>query len=157
MLEELLQMKPNVITKTHVEATMPVLPDFYQPFGVLHGGATIALLEMAATVGALASTDLKTQRAFGVNVDIRHRQSVATGTLHGVANLDREEISEYSGGTKQFWNVAAYNDDGEVISEGSITTKILSLEYLEAKNNVCVFAGDPAPEIVALFDHLHDE
>ena len=55
------------------------------------------------------------------------------GTLRGVADLDREEVSERTGAVKQYWNVAAYDDAGDVVSDGVIMTKIVSLARLAQK------------------------
>lgn len=119
--------------KTRVEAEMPITPDLHQPFGFLHGGATIALLESAASRGAEENADFETERPFGVDVHVRHRKSGKAGLLRGVAELDRQETSERSGAVKQFWNVVAYDDEGDVVSEGVIVTKIVSLAYLASK------------------------
>ncbi len=119
--------------KTRVEAEMPITPDLHQPFGFLHGGATIALLESAASRGAEENADFETERPFGVDVHVRHRKSGKAGMLRGVAEFDRQETSERSGAVKQFWNVVAYDDEGDVVSEGVIVTKIVSLAYLASK------------------------
>lgn len=121
--------------KNRVEATMPITPDLYQPFGFLHGGATIALLETVASVGTEENTDFETERPFGIDVQVRHRKSGKDGTLRGVARLDREERSERTGAVKQYWSVAAYDDAGDVVSDGVIMTKIVSLDYLAQKDH----------------------
>ena len=48
-------------------------------------------------------------------MQVRHRKSGKEGTLRGVADLDREEVSERTGAVKQYWNVAAYDDAGDVV------------------------------------------
>ncbi|WP_080799023.1 PaaI family thioesterase [Arabiibacter massiliensis] len=116
-----------------VEAVMPITPEVLQPFGFVHGGATIALLETAASIGAELRANLDEERPFGVDVHVRHRKSGRAGTLRGVAELDREEPSR-AAGMKQFWRVAAYDDAGDVVSEGEVVTKIVSLDYLARKN-----------------------
>ena len=60
------------------------------------------------------------------------------GLLRGVADLDREEVSERTGAVKQYWNVAAYDDAGDVVSDGVIMTKIVPLVHLEAKGEAGV-------------------
>lgn len=131
-LNETLNIKIISTSPTRVETEMPITPDVYQPFGFLHGGATIALLESTASSGAEQNIDPETERPFGIDVHVRHRKSGKTGILHGVAELDREEPSK-TNGRKQFWNVTAYDDEGDIISDGVILTKIVSLEYLAAK------------------------
>lgn len=119
--------------KGYVEATMPITPDLYQPFGFLHGGATIALLETVASIGTEQNTDFDTERPFGIDVQIRHRKSGKDGMLRGVAELDREEASERTGAVKQYWNVTAFDDAGDVVSDGVIMTKIVPMARLAEK------------------------
>lgn len=76
---------------------MPIVPEVFQPHGYLHGGATIALLETVASIGTEQNTDFDKERPFGIDVQVRHRKSGKEGTLRGVADLDREEVSERTG------------------------------------------------------------
>lgn len=130
---EMLDMRVVQATKDCVVMEMPVTDDVCQPHGFLHGGATIALLESAASVGARLNANLALQRPFGVEVCVRHRKSTKSGMVRGVAKLSGQEVSAHSGALKQTWDVAAYDDAGKVISQGSVMTKIVSLEYLAAK------------------------
>ena len=50
-LTDTLHIETVSADKRHVEATMPIVPEVFQPHGYLHGGATIALLETAASIG----------------------------------------------------------------------------------------------------------
>lgn len=118
------------ITPDHVELTMPIGPKVLQEWGFLHGGATLALLESAASYGAAARTDASIERPFGINVNVSHRKSGLHGTVRAVADIDREEPSR-NGGRKQFWRVAAYDDAGDVLSEGAILTLVVPLSRLE--------------------------
>ena len=113
--------------KNHVEMRMPITPEVYQPHGFLHGGVTIALLESAASAGTENNVDFSKELPFGIEVQIRHRKSGESGFLRGVADLERTE------GNKWFWKVAAYDDEGDVISDGIIMAKIVSLARLEEK------------------------
>ncbi|HJF63906.1 MAG TPA: PaaI family thioesterase [Gordonibacter urolithinfaciens] len=132
-LTDTLHIETVSADKRHVEASMPITPDVLQPHGYLHGGATIALLETVASIGAEQGTDFERERPFGVDVRVRHRKGGRKGMLRGVADLDREEVSERTGAVKQYWNVAAYDDAGDVVSDGVVMTKIVPLAYLEAK------------------------
>lgn len=115
-----------------VEAVMPITPRVLQPFGFVHGGATIALLETVASVGAEQRANLEEERPFGVDVHVRHRKSGRAGMLRGVAELMREEPSR-TAGVKQFWSVAAFDDAGDVVSDGEVVTKIVPIAYLEER------------------------
>ena len=131
-LTDTLHIEATDVCETRVEAVMPITPDLYQPHGYLHGGATIALLETVASIGTEQNTDFDNERPFGIDVHVRHRKSGKNGVLRGVAELDRQEPSS-AGGVKQYWNVVAYDEDGDVVSDGVIMTKIVSLARLAQK------------------------
>ena len=115
------------VTPNHIEAVMPIRPEILQPFGFVHGGATISLLESVASLGTENIADLSVERPFGIDVHVRHRKSGKAGRVRGVADLARVE------GNKYFWDVAAYDDEGDVMSEGTVMCKIVSLERLAEK------------------------
>ena len=124
---ELLEIQQIETSVDRVEMVMPILPKFLQPHENLHGSATIALLESAASAGAEARTNFEIERPFGIDVHVRHRKSGTHGSVRGIAEFDYEE------GSKQFWNVRALDDKGDVMSEGVVVTKIVSLERLAEK------------------------
>ena len=115
------------ISPTHVEATMPITNAILQPHGFVHGGATLSLLETVASFGAQARCNLEVERPFGIGIEARHRKAGRSGTIRGVATFGREE------GSSQIWNVVAYDDEGDALSVGTFTTKIVSLERLRQK------------------------
>jgi len=109
------------------EGIMPIKDEYRQPFGFLHGGATITLLETVASFASEDYADFEKERPFGVDVHVRHRKSGKQGMLRGVAELDHVE------GNKQFWSVVAYDDEGDVVSDGTVITKVVTLERLAQK------------------------
>lgn len=131
-LLDTLKITIESVTPDRVEMSMPITPEVHQPHGFLHGGATIALLESCASYGAEARCDFDKELPFGLETTIRHKKPGKSGTLHGVAELDREEPSY--GGRKQFWHVIATDDAGDTVSEGTFTTKIVTLEHFAEKN-----------------------
>ena len=118
--------------KDCITGTMPITSAVLQPFGFLHGGATISFLESLASYGAQLSANLETERPFGTVVEIRHRKSGVSGLVHGTAKLAGSEPS-HTAGIKQYWDVSAVDDAGDVISDGRITVKIVPVAYLEKK------------------------
>ncbi|MDR2721472.1 MAG: PaaI family thioesterase, partial [Coriobacteriaceae bacterium] len=94
-LMKLLNMEIVEASKTRVEMSMPITPDLYQPFNFVHGGATIALLESAASYAAEKNANLEVETVFGVNVNVNHRKSGKSGTLRGIAELERHEGAKY--------------------------------------------------------------
>ena len=115
-----------------LEAVMPITPDLFQPFGLLHGGATIALLEAVASAGGELASDLDTEQPFGVEVNIRHRKPGRAGNVRGVAKLT-DRVPSSRAGYKQIWTVTAYDDENDVISDGTIVVKVVPKAYLAQK------------------------
>lgn len=72
------------LTPERVVATMPVDDRTRQPFGILHGGASVALAETIASLGAVMNVDLEHFSAVGVEINANHirakRDGVVTGT-----------------------------------------------------------------------------
>lgn len=85
-----------------VEAVMPVDEGVKQPFGNLHGGATIALLEILASQGAVLSC-LEGQKPFAVDVHVAHRSSMRDG-VYACARLIKTQTTS-KGYVKQTWEI----------------------------------------------------
>lgn len=130
-LTDTLHIETVSADKRHVEATMPIVPEVFQPHGYLHGGATIALLESCASRAAEELTDFDKELIFGLETTIRHKKARKDGVITGVAELEREEPSY--GGRKQFWHVIATDELGDAISEGTFITKIVTKEHFAEK------------------------
>ena len=73
-LLDTLHITYDVVTPEHVEMSMPISEEIYQPHGFLHGGATLSLLESCASRGAEARTDFDKELPFGLESDIRHKK-----------------------------------------------------------------------------------
>ena len=121
-------------SRERAEVELTITPDLLQPHGFLHGGVTLALLETAASAATCVSANLDTQFPFGVGIDVQHKTPGKSGVVRAVATLKQESVSTYSGALKQTWHVAAYDEAGDVLSEGTFRSKIVSKEYLASKN-----------------------
>jgi uncharacterized protein (TIGR00369 family) len=70
-------------TAERVAGTMPVAGNT-QPFGYLHGGASIAFAETLASIGALLHAGPR-RVAVGMEISATHHRPVRSGLVHGVA------------------------------------------------------------------------
>ena len=91
-------------------AELDIHPRLFQPFGFLHGGVTLALVEAAA------------RRAVAMRTD---RQ----GVLRAIATFDHQEKN------KQIWNIEVRDEDDDIVSDGIFVTTIVSLERLAQKQD----------------------
>ena len=104
-----------------VVATMPVEPRHHQPLGYLHGGATVALAETVASVGAyLAAPDGHT--AFGMEINANHLRPKRDGTLTATA----EPL--YAGRSTQVWEIDVRDERGKRVCVSRCTLAIVPLD-----------------------------
>lgn len=72
------------VTKEKVIATMPVHGPTRQPYGLLHGGASVVLAETVASVGSMNLVDAETEAAVGLEINANHIRSVRDGNVTAV-------------------------------------------------------------------------
>lgn len=73
------------LTPERVRATMPVDDRTRQPFGILHGGASMALAETVASIGATTCIDRDQFVAVGQEINGNHIRSKSDGIVTAVA------------------------------------------------------------------------
>ncbi len=101
-------------------AEMDVNADTRQPFGVLCGGATLALAETLAGLGSLAVCHGR--RCAGISVSGNHMKAVDEGdTVTALARI------VHRGHKIHVWNVDVRNSAGELVSSVSVTNYVTSL------------------------------
>lgn len=110
------------IGEDYLEASMPVNEKTVQPFRILHGGASVALIE---TLGSVASTlcleDLNLQNAVGIEVNANHLKSVREGgVVTGVCRPLR------TGRQVHVWQVEIRDEKGDLSCIGRLTVAIVA-------------------------------
>ncbi|MGK9044980.1 PaaI family thioesterase [Mammaliicoccus vitulinus] len=93
----------------YIEMTMPVTDKVKQPFGYLHGGATIALAETAASVGAHVSSN-DDEIPLGLEINANHIKSIRSGQVRAIGT------ALHIGRSTQVWDVKVLDDEGQLIS-----------------------------------------
>ncbi len=101
----------------YVKGKMPVDQRTVQPFGILHGGASVALAETLGSVAAQIKTNFD-KACFGVEINANHLKSVANGFVYGTATPVRV------GRTIQVWNIEIVDDNEDLICVSRITVMV---------------------------------
>ena len=110
----------TTLTADLVVATMPVDQRTRQPFGLLHGGASAALAETVASLGAFMNIDPKTQAAVGVELNANHIRGKREGIVTATATpLQR-------GRTIHVWDVRISDEEGRLVCASRCTLAIVS-------------------------------
>ncbi|MCL4141060.1 UNVERIFIED_CONTAM: hypothetical protein GTU68_019997 [Idotea baltica] len=102
-----------------MRAEMPVDERTVQPMGILHGGASVALAESLASIGALLWIDPATQVAVGQEINANHIRPVSSGKVFGTAK------PIHSGRGSQVWTIEIKNAEGKLISVSRCTISIV--------------------------------
>jgi len=93
-----------------IEATMPVDHRTRQPFGILHGGATLALAETVAGYGSMMRCR-PDETMVGMQVSGNHLSSAHEGdTVRAVATIIHQ------GQSSHVWNVDVYTSTDKLVS-----------------------------------------
>ena len=102
-----------------VEAVMPVEKRVCQPFGLLHGGASLALAESVAGQGSLAVCEAD-EIPVGVQVSGNHLSSVKEGDrVHAIGTL------LHKGRSTHVWNVDILASDGKLVSSVRVVNNLV--------------------------------
>ena len=104
-----------------VKATMPVDRNSVQPFGLLHGGASVALAETLASVGAWLNITEEGKTAVGVEINANHIRPVKKG--HSVTGIS---APIHKGRQIQVWETKIYTGDEKLVSVSRCTLAIVN-------------------------------
>lgn len=103
-----------------VKATMPVDENTIQPFGILHGGASVALAETVASIGAWLNVKEEEKTAVGIEINANHLRAIKKGgDIQGVA------IPIHRGRQTQVWETKIYNQDEKLVCLSRCTLAII--------------------------------
>jgi len=113
-----LGIRRDVIEKDRIVLSMDVTPRVHQPFGVLHGGASLALAESAASIGANLNVP-DGFAALGAGINANHIRSLAEGTLTATA------VPVHVGRSTQVWTIDIVDERGRLICIGRCTLAVV--------------------------------
>jgi 1,4-dihydroxy-2-naphthoyl-CoA hydrolase len=105
-----------------LKATMPVTNKTKQPFGLLHGGASVALAE---TVGSVASWCVVNRELFmgvGVEINANHIKPVMQGTVTAVCKPIK------IGGKIHIWDIRIFDQDNDLCCISRFTCMVVPLK-----------------------------
>ena len=102
-----------------IRARMPVDERTHQPFGILHGGASVALAETLGSTGAFHCIDPAHFQAVGIEVNANHVRSVHSGWVIGTTK------PIHRGRTTQLWEIRITDEADKLVCIARITIAIL--------------------------------
>jgi 1,4-dihydroxy-2-naphthoyl-CoA hydrolase len=102
-----------------LRGTMPVDHRTHQPYGLLHGGASVVLAETLGSTAAMLTLDPSQEVAVGLDINANHVRGVRSGTVTGTARV------VHIGRTTQVWEIRIETEAGELVCISRITMAVI--------------------------------
>ena len=102
-----------------LQATMPVDERTRQPYGLLHGGASVVLAETLGSSAGNLCVDTATQVCVGLEINANHLRATRTGTVTGTAR------AVHVGRTTQVWDIRIENEAGKPVCVSRLTLAVV--------------------------------
>ncbi|MGB3618050.1 MAG: hotdog fold thioesterase [Catalinimonas sp.] len=102
-----------------IRARMPVDEKTHTPFGLLHGGASVALAETLGSVGAALLIDTQKQAAVGLEINANHVRGVRTGWVTGTTR------ALHRGRSTHIWETHVVDERERLVCISRLTVAII--------------------------------
>ena len=99
---------------------MPVDDRTKQPYGLLHGGASVVFAETLGSIGAGMNIEYKKKSVVGIEINASHLQSIKEGLVYGRAEPFR------IGRTMQVWNINITDKKNNLICTSRLTLAVIN-------------------------------
>jgi len=103
----------------YLKARMPVDNRTRQPYGLLHGGASVALAETLGSVAAAMVIDHNKFYCVGLDINANHVRGVREGFVTGITQ------PLHIGGSTQVWEIKIYDEREKLVCVSRLTVAIL--------------------------------
>jgi 1,4-dihydroxy-2-naphthoyl-CoA hydrolase len=102
-----------------IRATMPVDARTRQPYGLLHGGASVALAETLGSMGSAMCVDAKEYQCVGQDINANHVRAARSGLVTGTAR------PVHLGGRSQVWAIDIVDEAGKLVCTSRLTVAVI--------------------------------
>ncbi len=116
---ELIGIEFTEITEDSISARMPVNEKTHQPYGILHGGASVVLAESLGSVASNMIIDSNKYIGVGLEVNANHLRPVKSGFVTGICK------PIHIGGKTHVWDIRLYDDRGKTNCVSRLTVAII--------------------------------
>jgi 1,4-dihydroxy-2-naphthoyl-CoA hydrolase len=124
-LLETLDIQITEIGDDFLKGTMPVDHRTVQPYGILHGGASVSLAESLGSVAAYLTVDPEIYVTVGQEVNANHIRPVTSGRVTGIAK------PVHIGRTSQVWSIEITNEAGKLVCISRLTMAVVEKSKLK--------------------------
>ena len=118
---EVLDITFDAFDDNSITASMVVDHRTHQPFGLLHGGASVVLAETLGSMASYMCIDQKQFYCVGLEVNANHLRGVRSGRVSAVAR------PVHRGRTTHVWDIRLTSDDGKASCVSRLTMAVVPL------------------------------
>jgi 1,4-dihydroxy-2-naphthoyl-CoA hydrolase len=119
-LMEALGIECVEIGSDYVISRMPVDHRTHQPMGLLHGGASMALIESIGSMGSTLLIDLEKEAPVGLEINANHVSGVRSGFVKAIGKI------VHAGKSTHIWQVDIFNEEtNKLVCTGRLTVMIV--------------------------------
>jgi 1,4-dihydroxy-2-naphthoyl-CoA hydrolase len=118
-LGEALGIRVSEVGDDYVRGTLPVDARTHQPYGLLHGGASVALAETLGSLAAMLTLDPAVEAAVGLDINANHVRGVKSGSVTGTAR------ALHLGRSTQVWEIRIEDDRQKLVCISRLTMAVV--------------------------------
>ena len=118
---EVLDINFDAFDDNSITASMVVDHRTHQPFGLLHGGASVVLAETLGSMASYMCIDQKQFYCVGIEVNANHLRGVRSGRVSAVAR------PVHRGRTTHVWDIRLTDDTGKLTCISRLTIAVVPL------------------------------
>jgi len=119
-LMEVLGIECIEIGNDYVVSRMPVDHRTHQPMGLLHGGASMALIESIGSMGSTLLIDLEKESPVGIEINANHVSGIRSGYVKAIGKI------VHAGKRTHIWQVDIFNEETQqLVCTGRLTVMII--------------------------------
>src|ERR1700759_2878745 len=116
---ETLGIEFTEIGENYLKGKMPVDNRTRQPYGLLHGGASLTLAETLGSVASACIIDNERQYCVGLEINGNHVRGVRDGHVYGTA------VPLHTGSSTHVWEIRIHDDHEKLVCISRLTVAIL--------------------------------
>ena len=120
-IAEVIGLEIISIEDGRVTGKIPVDKRTKQPYGLLHGGASVVLAETLGSIGSHHLVSESGKGAVGIEINANHVRSVRSGWVYGTADII------HKGRKIHVWGIEIKNEEGKLVCTSRLTVMIISL------------------------------
>jgi len=112
------------IGEDYVRGTLPVDARTHQPYGLLHGGASVALAETLGSLAGMLTLDPAVEAAVGLDINANHVRGVKSGIVTGTAR------PLHLGRSTQVWEIRIEDERQKLVCISRLTLAVIPAQVV---------------------------